>query len=164
MPRRNIRPPVKGGDSHLFRQIVDTVNGSPLVASDNDKGFGNAGHGIVHDFEKECFPLPENAADVDFTGFDQCIDCPAFTQCPDNNRVAGKVVGIGNDRGFHSGHTHNVPGCTNHSRPVVRIRANSGSLSGLYNRKTSFPGNILDITILADSKSRRTDTEDSYKK
>ena len=63
----DVRPPIPRRYAHLLGQIINAVDGSPLVAAHDDQRAGDAGQGIGHDLDEKRFPLAERSARHQFS-------------------------------------------------------------------------------------------------
>ena len=53
----NVRPPVPGGHPYLLREVVNTINGSPFVASGDDQRASYARERVRHNLDEKRFPF-----------------------------------------------------------------------------------------------------------
>ena len=118
MTHRSIGHPVPWRHAHLLRKGIDTVNGSPLVASRY--------HEIaVHCVNQIGFPLIFDLTDIDFLLFDQLPDESAF---PNGSYNDISLIGIfvKSDLCCCTRHfTHiitQIVSSTNHSFPIVIVQ------------------------------------------
>src|SRR5580692_2559060 len=96
----DIGPPVPGRDADVFREIVDAVDGSTLVAAGDDEGARDAWEGMIDDLSEGRFPFAANGADIDFVLADEAIDEGAFADgSNDDEVIARRRCGFDEGRG-----------------------------------------------------------------
>jgi len=80
----------------LFRNIVDSVNGSAGITPSDDEGLGGSVDGVENELAGEGFPFSLDGGDVEFSGGNQAVDNGGIANgSGDDDNARGGRVGKG---------------------------------------------------------------------
>ena len=106
--RRHIGPPIPGRHADLLGDFVQTVDRTPLVATDDHQGPGDAGQRLVDRGDRERLPFPGEAGGRHLARPHQPINQQAMAQrAGDDDRLAAGRLAC-DQHGEHTAHAFDV--------------------------------------------------------
>jgi hypothetical protein len=107
--RRNIRPPIPRRNTDFFGDVVNSVDRSAFITTDNHQGPLHIWKWILNHLDRRRLPLIVQSGGIDFFSFNQVINEFAVMKCAGNNYVwfrEGFTIRL--HQWLHAGYSFNV--------------------------------------------------------